>query len=333
MKVFIDAYLFQNLGDDLFVDILTKRYPQVDFVTYSSFYKSNSNNLKVYNNRFLNKVIGSENIKYYLAKKCDLVVYIGGSMFIEGESKPSKILKSDLKTYIIGSNFGPYQNQSYFEIHREIFKKMQDVCFRDDYSYQLFKDIACVRKASDLVFTLPVETKNVNERKALISIIECHGKNEVYKQDYEAKIVEIINKLKQDGFKVCLMSFCELQNDEKAIESILTKVKVDETYYYRGNTQEAINKLNEASFVVGSRFHANILGMLLNKAILPIAYSNKTINILKDINYQGKQINIKNIAEFDVNSLTQEDYEYHVDLSKQIALANQAFEKLDKVLR
>lgn len=333
MKVFIDAYLFQNLGDDLFVDLLIERYPQVEFITYSSFYKSNKPNIKVYYNRILNKLIGGENIKYHLAKKCDYVVYIGGSMFIEGASKPSKILNSNLKTYILGSNFGPYQNESYVEMHRNIFKQMQDVCFRDEYSYELFKDVKSVRKATDLVFSLPLQAKEVNECKALISIIDCHGKNEAYKQSYENKMIEIINKLKQDGFKICLMSFCKLQNDEKAIEAICSKVSVDETYYYRGNTSEAIAKINEASFVIGSRFHANILGMLLNKAILPIAYSNKTINILKDINYQGKQINLANIDEFEVNSLNEEDYTYHVDLSEQIALANQAFEKLDKVLR
>ena len=31
MKIYVDAYFAKNLGDDLFVNILTKRYPNHKF--------------------------------------------------------------------------------------------------------------------------------------------------------------------------------------------------------------------------------------------------------------------------------------------------------------
>lgn len=33
MKIYLDAFLSQNLGDDLFLDILLKRYPNHKFYT------------------------------------------------------------------------------------------------------------------------------------------------------------------------------------------------------------------------------------------------------------------------------------------------------------
>lgn len=330
MKVFVDAYLFQNLGDDLFVHILCERYPHVDFSCVSHFHQATTNNLKVINNKLLIKLLGYEKMKMKYVKQSDLVVYIGGSMFIEGESKPSQILQSDLKTYILGSNFGPYQNDQYVQTHRDIFKKMQDVCFRDDYSYQLFKDIDTVRKASDIVFNLQVKPQVNSDKKAVISIIQAKAQ---YYDDYHQKMIELIKKLKQDGYKVCLMSFCRLQNDELEIEKLMQEVDVDETYYYRGNIQEALATLNSASLIVGSRFHANILGLLMNKTILPICYSDKTKNVLKDIEFKGKVIDLKEIKQFDVNSLNEKDYNYHIDITSVIQDANKMFEKLDRVLK
>ena len=47
MKVYVDAYLAKNLGDDLFVDILTKRYPNHSFTAISKIkYKYYSKNLQ-----------------------------------------------------------------------------------------------------------------------------------------------------------------------------------------------------------------------------------------------------------------------------------------------
>ena len=330
MKVFVDAYLFQNLGDDLFVHILCNRYPDVEFVCVSNFHQATTSNLKVISNKLLIKLFGYENMKMKYAKQSDYVVYIGGSMFIETESKPSAILNSNLKTFVLGSNFGPYQNESYVTKHKQLFSKLEDVCFRDDYSYQLFKDVSVVRKASDIVFNLEYPACKANEKKAIISIIQA---KQPYYEEYHQKMIELIKKLKQDGFKVGLMSFCRLQNDEAEIEKIIKEVEVDETYYYRGNVMEALDVLNQASLIVGSRFHANILGLLMNKTIIPICYSDKTKNVLADINFKGKVMDLRSMKDFDIQALNESDYQYHLDVSHIIKDANKMFEKLDKVLR
>lgn len=89
MKVFIEAYLYGNLGDDLFLDILSERYPNTEFITVSHFYEPISEQVKVHNDRWLGKLIPLRKIQKFYAKKCDLVVSIGGSMYIEGVSEMS----------------------------------------------------------------------------------------------------------------------------------------------------------------------------------------------------------------------------------------------------
>ena len=47
MKIYVDAYLAKNLGDDLFINILTTRYPEHKFYAISKGEKGyNTKNLK-----------------------------------------------------------------------------------------------------------------------------------------------------------------------------------------------------------------------------------------------------------------------------------------------
>ncbi|WP_289811256.1 hypothetical protein [Thomasclavelia cocleata] len=44
-----------------------------------------------------------------------------------------------------------------------------------------------------------------------------------------------------------------------------------------------------------------ILGAVLKKPILPIVYSNKTINLLNDFNFSGNTINIMDLGKMEIN--------------------------------
>lgn len=43
-----------------------------------------------------------------------------------------------------------------------------------------------------------------------------------------------------------------------------------------------------ASFIIGSRFHSIILGILYGKPVFPISYNCKTENYLVDLQFAGK---------------------------------------------
>lgn len=307
MKVYLDAYLFNNLGDDLFVEIVRRRYPNTKFYAISRFYKEKPN-VKVYSGRITNKLLENQFLKNtFVANKCDLVLSVGGSMYIEESNKKKNFSLGKNKYYIMGSNFGPYKTEEYYNRYYEFFKNAEDVCFREKHSYNLFKDLPNVRHASDIVFGLDTSKFKKSQRKrVIISIISCDMKLlSEYKEAYEKKIVELIYFFKKKGYEVCLMSYCQIERDEEAINSIISKCKEEvETYYYRGNIEEALEVMNDCQIVVGSRFHANILGLVLGKTIIPIGYSDKTKNALLDLGYKGKIIDIRNIDKFNVEELT-----------------------------
>ena len=90
--------------------------------------------------------------------------------------------------------------------------------------------------------------------------------------------------------------------------------------------------MGDCQIVVGSRFHANILGLVLNKTIIPIAYSDKTINVLKDINFKGPILDIRDLEQFNFDFPTEEELNYKLDISEQRKNAELHFKELDKVL-
>ena len=129
------------------------------------------------------------------------------------------------------------------------------------------------------------------------------------------------------------MSFCKYEGDEKAIDSIISKVNNVEKYYYNGDLNGALGLLGESDIIVGSRFHANILGLVMNKTIIPIAYSDKTINTLNDINFKGRILDIRNIDEFDVSTLSDLDLNYKLNIDKYRKEAEKHFKELDRFLK
>ena len=70
---------------------------------------------------------------------------------------------------------------------------------------------------------------------------------------------------------------------------------------------------------------------MFGKKVLPIVYSDKTLNILRDLDFDGPIFDIREIdkfsgRKFDVSSLRLND------VSKQKKLAEKQFQELDKIL-
>lgn len=345
MKIYLKAFIDKNLGDDLFIDIITKRYPNEKFLIDDRAEYLNNENLIFYKKSKISKLLGKIlytcsfskiNYETFISKKCDLSVMIGGSMFIEGSSKYIEKLQKPL--FIIGSNFGPYSTKKFLKNNKKILSSAYDVCFRDKESFDLFKDLNNVRYSTDIVFSYKnSDIKISKDKKVVISVIDCDFKAKElgnnYREDYEKKIVEFIEFFNSKNYEVTLMSFCKAQGDEIAINRIMkkTSVKVSK-FYYTGNIEKAVEVIASSSIVIGTRFHANILGLLYNKTIIPISYSNKTTNILKNLKFKGKILNIKDIKKFNVFSLSDEELKYKIDIHNQIIQANSHFEKLDRYL-
>lgn len=154
---------------------------------------------------------------------------------------------------------------------------------------------------------------------------------------YEDKIIQLIKTLFERNYEVCLMSFCKAQKDEEAIEDILNKCdeKIKskiQKYYYDGNMQEALNIIADSQIVVGSRFHANILGLIFGKKIIPVLYSDKTKHVLEDLQIPVKSIDIRNLDEANIDEILNHNLNINYDVEKQRENSKMHFTKLDEVL-
>lgn len=95
-------------------------------------------------------------------------------------------------------------------------------------------------------------------------------------------------------YEVDLISFCDKEGDDKGIRKILTCLSDEHhkcsigVYRYNGDIEKILGLFARAEYIVASRFHAMIIGMLYGKPIFPICYGAKMIHYLEDIGFTGK---------------------------------------------
>lgn len=356
-KVMVYAYTNFNLGDDLFLKILFERYPNTAFILIApNKYKEifNYKNVKIYSSdtltfRGMNYVLMRLNKKLtftkLISKKCDASVYIGGSIFQQGDNWKEQInrrrnlLNKNQPFYVLGSNFGPFDNEDFYSEYKKVIQEYVDICFRDTYSYNLFKDLSNVRIADDIVFSLDYKNQSTTEKNIVISVIKPSYRSYLsnYDEIYYNKIKEITEEFIEKGYKVTLMSFCKHEGDEEAIKEIIQKVQRKYTssvyqYNYRGNIDESLDLLCSSSLVIGTRFHAMILGWVFKKPVVPIAYSEKMTNVMKDIGFNGLWADFNTLEKLEPVKVYDSLKANTTNINKQILNSEEQFNKLDKFL-
>lgn len=342
----------------MFVKILCERYPGTKFVLFAQKgYKlsfKEIGNLKIVAidsllSRVINYILRKLGTDQFLFKllsaRCDAIVHIGGSLFIQGDNWLNQIKMTkeitNLKKpyYLLGVNFGPYDNLEYYQYHREIFKTLSDVCFREEYSYNLFKDLENTRLADDIVFQLKVHNNNLLEDDVVISVIKPSYRKHLTQYDdiYYEKMKDIAVSFIKKGLSVTLMSFCENEGDQEAVEEIYKRIPMPQVksvtkHGYHFNMKETIALIGKCKFVVASRFHAMILGWVLNKPVYPIVYSEKMTNVMKDISFKGVFCDFSSIRLLEADSVTDCFESNLVDVSRQRVNAQKHFKLLDEYL-
>lgn len=361
-RVFLDMYLQHNLGDDLFLHIIANRYPNCKF-TINYCYNGYDRFLKNYKNietriTLKNRIIRKLKVKDYInsvediAERNDALIFLSGSYFMEpccgdNEYKRRKELIDAFRmknkpVYILGSNFGPYSSEKFYQTWKKEFLRFEDICFREEYSYNIFKNLDNVRMANDIVLGLDVDKYRKNKKEKIVgfSIIDVNKKIDIseFYNSYIESTVKSIKTFIEKGYKCVLMSFCEIEGDLDVINKIINSLSQKEMekveiYEYKFNLEEAINLISSFEIFIAARFHASILGLLLNICTIPIIYSDKTLNVLKDLKLEEIAVKMK-----DLNCIYNEDYiERRLNqgnmLEKDFYKNNNQFEKLDKLLK
>ena len=338
-KVYILAYSKMNLGDDLFVDTLVKRYKKVEFYSRSiqlnsTLYKDNKNL------HFLDYDL-DELLKVDITE-FDAFVYIGGSIFMEHaggiervnklEKLANKCNEQSIPFYYISSNFGPYKTEEYLNTVKDIFNNVTDVCLRDKASYELFKDIDKVRYAPDVVFLTNPRKEPKEKNTVGISVINFKFREDLkqYEDKYYECLTNTINNFIKKGYKIKLFSFCNYEGDEDTIKTLIDKADKKENIepvIYNGNVREFIKKYSKVENMICSRFHSMVLSYILGQKICVLSYSKKINNVIEDLNLFNKYISLDKIE--DKESIEIKDFE-KVEINKKILKdASKQFEKLD----
>lgn len=341
-KVYILAYSKMNLGDDLFIDILLKRYKKVEFYsravqTNSSLYKDNDNlHFLDYN---LDELLKLDITEF------DAFVYIGGSIFMEYAGGIERVEKLDklankcseqcIPFYYISSNFGPYKTEEYKIIVKNIFRGVTDVCLRDKASYELFKDIEKVRYAPDVIFLANPEKEEKEKNTIGISVINFKFRDDLnqYENKYYDVLTESIDNYTSQGYKVKLFSFCSYEGDADTVKTLLDRVKEKdkvEPVIYEGNLKDFIKKYSKVEYMICSRFHSMILSYILEQKMYVLSYSKKINNVIEDLNLVNNYYEINKIDE--IESIDLKDFEQVIVNKNIIKEANDQFEKLDQKL-
>lgn len=314
-KVFIMAYARKNLGDDLFIKMLLDRYSHCEFYMKINNYDFLSwldkySNLHVINGNDTDNELVNTDINDY-----DAFIYIGGSIFMEGGkvyNLSQKFLnfinkcKNNNKPFCyVSCNYGPYKTKEYFELSRKAFKTCTDICFRDKYSYNLFKDIKQVRYAPDFAFTYPISNNLKIPNSIGITVIDPSIRNDIkeIEKDYIYMLINNIKKYINADKKVYLYSFCKYEGDERIIDILINKFEnnvVD--VRYDGNVDEFLNLYSKMEYMICARFHAMILSSVANQKMYIMSYSKKIDNVVNDLGLNLPIVSFSEISEnLDIN--------------------------------
>lgn len=353
-KVNLKAYCSINFGDDLFIEKITSRYKNVKFYLFINP-KFNKPFKKIKN------LYTPSIVSYYMFRVLDKLkitdilngrilffknifnvsVKIGGSIFIETKNmkynaRETSYLFSD---YIIGANFGPYKTQRFYEYVFNQLKGVSDCCFRDQYSYNLFSKLNNVRYAPDVLFSYNKLPSLKSGKGIGISVIKLENREQLsdYTKIYYDTLAQICFLAEKDDIPVTLFSFCEYEGDMEAINKILQLLnnkKNVSIVSYKGDMKKFLEQLNEVEYLLASRFHAMILGWVLEKKVFPIIYSNKHLNVINDIGCQCCFWNILKGEKYNSNTLYTDLLSTNIininDVRKN---AENQFHELDKILK
>ena len=333
LSVFLYGAWKSNLGDDLFLRAITHRYPDFTFHIlvnrkYSGAYSGIGNLVSHVRDgrvtRLLNNVFRRlrkpDYIFLKMAKLADAVIFLGGSLY-QQEVNWKKLYdqRSRLRSlfgaaFAIGNNFGPCTDPGMYELYKGFFRGMNDVCFRDRYSKDLFP-YDNVRSASDIVFGInsfcpdnnssPADAR-LKTSYAVISVIDldCDSVSRKFKNvttvKYERWIAGLVSALEQRGFAVVLMGFCGSEGDDVAIDRIIRNNHFNNTVkFIHSNVDESLSVLRGAGLIVATRFHAMIIGWAFGKKVVPIVYGNKMRQVIKDSAFDGYCVDIEQIESCD----------------------------------
>lgn len=357
-NVLVSAYYAKNVGDDLFLKSLFSRYENIDWYLltanrhYQNMFKDypHVNILHTYRELgTINMFISRSKLTRHI-KKYDAFVMIGGSIFIQNKGWKNVysirhqliqlLNKYNIPSYIIGANFGPFNDVFFKEKYESHFKNYTSICFRDEYSYDLFKHLSNVKVAPDAVLTLNNDQllSKKSSRHIGISLISLDHRPYLtqHKAEYYHFFQKVITHYLNEDYHIKLFSFCEEEGDLVGIKEILKLIpkhahdKIT-VINYEGNIDAFLIEFKSCLKIIGTRFHSLILALKNRQPFIPVIYSEKMIEGLKQIGVKNVGYHIEDLATLNINKINSK---FNRFINPDVFLkAEKQFQALDQLLK
>lgn len=346
MNILVKAYSNLNVGDDLYLHIVFRRYPEHTFTLIPNLYFESYvkifaayQNVRVEGSRsdLAGRVmarLGRPLLPRQL-KEFDGCIYIGGSIFIEN---PDNHLFDDLlrrevsffarrgrPNFILSCNFGPYFHESFRREKETLFLKCADVCFRDQKSYALFSSLPQARLAADAVFLYPVphpaKKKAVGFSLADLSARPAYA--HLFEQ-YFSYLKQAAQTAIDKGYEIYLFSFCSAEGDERVANLLAEVLPACHKVSYTGDMNSFLQSYLSMSYTINTRLHGVVLSSMAGIPTIALSYTDKIHNLIQDLSLPADCL--------DLNTMYLEKAKNEIlggDISKN---ATQIFERLDQFL-
>lgn len=346
-KIYVQAYCQQNLGDDLFVLQLARRYPEHRFYVYAvgtnqRAFRGEKNivlpNFFCRIRRKLTHLLRIPRREIFDGMGADAKVIIGGSILWEGA--PLNFATEEIPAFLVGANCEQSYCAEFLPVLRRALSRLEGCSFRDCFSWQQVQPLLGSTYAPDVLYDWHSDLPTIQGRGIGISVVSGKGcfRDEAVRRQYHRVIAELCNLCTEQNLPVGLFGFCQSEGDDEAMQQILTQVNVPQKVsciLYRGDPQEILSAMNQYESILATRFHAMILGWVLGKNVVPIIYSAKQTHVLKDAEFHGAMWNALEGECPDAQKLLADIQSQtgRLDISSLKTSARQQFSGLDSWLK
>lgn len=286
MKILLDGYFDCNLGDDLMLFLAAEGLSEHELYIGS-------------------KKVKFDNLMYTNAKTgFDCYLKITGSGFLISDNKGILYRMRDMRrekkyapiTAALNCNISPFINRAARAVINRHLRDYDFITVRDSFSYDYItnniRGMKC-EKYPDMVFSLPCSMIPDTDSENALGI-------SVHKSAQSEKIAEIADGyIRETGKSVLLLCFDSgEENDflyaDKVYGAMKYKEKAEIIRYT--DIRNMLLNIKRCGVIFGIRLHSVILALRMGIPLTAAAYSDKTRNILSDINYGQNVYSAENIS-------------------------------------
>lgn len=339
MKIFLEAFVDTNFGDNLFLHIVTSRYSQHEFymLVKEDYKESYETLIKHVDNIHL--IYNDANHSYL--QDMDAMFVVGGDMF--SDRFDYSVLLKQVRTIKKAGGFVAFMGCSLFKKYSlftwvdlfALFSQADVMVVREKETYhQLKSKIPWVHVISmaDMVFSTDITELKKEPVKAGVLGVSVRKKNQADAEKFYPRyckgIAKVITQyLRQSDTNVVHILALSVGkfNDAAVAEDIMELCSPSDRnrikcISFDGDVNDYMKEIQRCEKLLCTRFHALVFSIMLNKPFVPVIYEEKMNRLLNEIRYHGirpyyeKKLDMDKILEsFSNTCCDQKELESYID--------------------